>query len=73
MARKLYVVSPDGTNWQVTHAGSVLSRHYTKEQAIQSGRSVAVANQPSQLQVRRANGTIEFEWTYGNDPYPPKG
>ncbi|MDX3657961.1 DUF2188 domain-containing protein [Streptomyces sp. ID05-26A] len=73
MSRNLYVVSPNGTFWQVTHAGTVLSTHYTKEPAVQAGRSVAIANQPSQLQVRRANGTIEFEWTYGNDPYPPKG
>jgi hypothetical protein len=44
-----------------------------KQDAIDSGRRVAIANQPSQLVVHRADGTIEVEWTYDNDPYPPKG
>ncbi|WP_305787840.1 DUF2188 domain-containing protein [Symbioplanes lichenis] len=71
--RKRYNVVPNGNLWQVTHDGYVLSNHYTKQAAIDSGQAVAKANQPSQLVVYRANGTIEFEWTYGNDPYPPVG
>lgn len=72
-ARKVYRVLPDGGDWVVKHDGVVLSRHYTKQPAIDAGQKVAKANQPSQLVVHRADGTIEFEWTYGNDPYPPKG
>ncbi|MDQ4143794.1 MAG: DUF2188 domain-containing protein [Actinomycetota bacterium] len=37
------------------------------------GQSAAKANQPSQLVVHRANGTIEYQYTYGDDPYPPSG
>lgn len=73
MARKVYRVLPAGTNWEVKHDGVVLSRHILKDDAIQTGRKVALANMPSQLVVHKADGTIEFEWTYGNDPYPPEG
>lgn len=64
---------PHGTNWQVKYNGDVLTSHYTKDPAIQSGRGYAQANMPSQLVIHKADGTIETEYTYGNDPYPPKG
>lgn len=73
MARKVYHVVPNGTNWQVKHNGYALSNHTLKSAAIESGRQVAIANQPSQLVIHRADGTIETEYTYGNDPYPPIG
>jgi hypothetical protein len=73
MARKRYNAVPSGSQWQVTHAGSVLSTHATKHPAVNAGVVVAYANQPSQLVIHRANGTIEDERTYGNDPYPPRG
>jgi len=38
-----------------------------------AGTKVAKANQPSQLIVPRKDGTIEYEHTYGNDPFPPRG
>jgi len=73
MAHKRYNVVPSGSQWQVTHAGSALSTHATKDPAVNAGVVVAYANQPSQLVIYRANGTIEDERTYGNDPYPPRG
>lgn len=73
MPRKIYRVLPNGTQWQVKHEGRVLSNHYTKPPAVEAGRRVALANQPSQLVVHKADGQIEFEWTYGNDPFPPSG
>lgn len=73
MARKVYRVVPDRSEWTVKHDGVQLSRHYTKPPAIDSGRSYALSNQPSQLVIHRADGTIEEERTYGDDPYPPRG
>ena len=73
MARKRYDVVPSGTNWAVTTGGRTLSTFVTKSDAITAGVTVARANQPSQLLIHRANGTIEDERTYGNDPYPPRG
>jgi hypothetical protein len=73
VARKVYRVVPASDMWQVKHNGGILSSHYTKQAAIDSGRLVAKANEPSQLVVHKSDGTIETEWTYGNDPYPPQG
>ncbi len=73
MARAVYRVVPNGTQWQVKKDGVVLSTHNTKAAAIEAGRTFAKSNQPSQLVVHRADGTIETEYTYGDDPYPPAG
>ncbi len=73
MPRKVYRVLPNSTLWQVKHNGQVLSNHYAKPLAVDAGRRVAQANMPSQLVIHRADGTIETEYTYGNDPYPPPG
>jgi hypothetical protein len=73
MSRKVFRVVPHGTNWEVKYNGKVLTSHYNKEPAIESGRKYALANQPSQLVIHKADGTIEVEYTYGNDPYPPRG
>lgn len=73
MARKQYFVSPSGSQWRVTHQGRALSSHITKPPAVEAGRTAAIANQPSQLIVQRADGTVEDERTYGQDPYPPRG
>lgn len=71
--RKRYNVVPSGTNWSLTHEGRVLSNHVLKTEAVNAGVKVAKANAPSQLVIHRADGTIEDERTYGDDPYPPPG
>jgi hypothetical protein len=40
----------------------------TKEAAVAAGRSLAKAQPLGQLIVHLANGRIETEYTYGNDP-----
>ena len=72
-ARKRYSVEPDSGNWKVTHQGQVLSRHILKPPAVDAGVKVAKANAPSSLVIKRADGTIEDERTYENDPFPPRG
>lgn len=73
MARMVFHVVPNGSNWQVKHAGKVLTNHFLKSAAIEKGRDYALANKPSQLVIHLANGQIETEYTYGDDPNPPKG
>ncbi len=72
-SRKRYWVVPNATNWQVKHEGQVLSTHVLKSDAVDAGVKIAKANVPSQLTVLKQDGTIEYEHTYGNDPYPPQG
>jgi len=73
VARKRYWVVPDGNHWAVKYEGQVLSRHDLKTDAVAAGQNVAKANMPSQLTVLKKDGTIEYEYTYGDDPYPPPG
>lgn len=50
-----------------------MSRHSLKTEAIKEGQRIAKKNAPSRLTAKRQDGTIEFEYTYGDDPYPPVG
>jgi glucose-6-phosphate isomerase len=45
----------------------------TKDAAVKRSQEVANANRPSQLVVHKEDTTFNFEYTYGTDPYPPKG
>jgi hypothetical protein len=78
MARVLYRVSPDGSDWTVRREGVLLSTHTTKQPAVDAGSSGArreweVFKRPAQCVIQRADGTFEKEWTYGSDPHPPAG
>jgi hypothetical protein len=71
--RQIYRVQYIESRWCVRHNSTSLSIHVTKDAAVTAGQKVAKANQPSQLVVHKMDGTIEYEYTYGNDPYPPRG
>lgn len=73
--RTVYHVLPAGSQWKVQREGaSRASRRFaTKSPAIRYARQVAKNNKPSQVKVHRQDGTIEKEWTYEDDPYPPSG
>jgi 1,2-phenylacetyl-CoA epoxidase PaaB subunit len=78
MARIIYRVAPSGSNWTVKRDGILQSTHDNKQPAVDAGSAGArreweVYKRPSQCVIHRADGTIEKEWTYGNDPYPPPG
>lgn len=72
-ARSVYRVQYISARWCVRHQQSTLSTHVTKDAAVSAGQKLAKANQPSQLVVHKMDGTIEYEYTYGNDPFPPSG
>lgn len=61
--------------WKVTKTGNERTLRYfnDKVSAINYGVEVAKNNAPSQLTIKRKDGTIEDERTYENDPYPPRG
>ena len=78
MPRIVFRVAPNGDRWTVKRDGVLQSEHQTKQPAVDAGSSSArreweAFKRPSQCVVHRADGTIEKEWTYGNDPYPPPG
>ena len=45
----------------------------TKDEAIERARRIAHAERPSQVKVHGTDGQVENEFTYGDDPFPPRG
>lgn len=73
MTRSQYHVVPAGDAWKVEQGSKVAGTYDTKNEAIEQGRKVARGDQPSQLVVHTADGRIETEYTYKDDPFPPAG
>jgi len=72
--RTTYYVSPFDGRWKVTkEARLVLGTYATKDEATRAARIVAETNQPSQVVVQGQGGRYQTEWTYGADPFPPRG
>lgn len=44
----------------------------TQREAIERGRQIA-KKQHEELTVHATDNKIRAKWSYGNDPYPPKG
>ncbi len=76
--RQTWHVTPaDGSdaNWQVKHAGKerATSRHEKKDEAVQAAKKIAKNRNLGQVIVHKMDGTIQQEFTYGEDPPGTKG
>ena len=77
MARvQYYVVNHDG-EWKITLDGKRYGPYKTQALAIRSAVDAAhetgKKGQDAQVLVQGTDSKFRTEWTYGNDPYPPKG
>lgn len=75
--RKVLYISPSGSQWKVhwekEQEGFLFS---TKDEAIREARLIVgrlKEGEVASIRVQKADGTFQTEWTYGNDPYPPRG
>lgn len=74
--REKYHVLPDGQgNWNVQKEKAQRSsaKFEKKSDAVQKGREFAKNQELGQLIIHKKDGTIQTEYTYKKDPYPPKG
>ena len=73
MAKQLHVVRC-GEDWKLKQDNALRSSGVfgTQREAIDRGRQIA-RNQHEELTVHATAGKIRAKWSYGNDPYPPKG
>ncbi len=75
--RQTYDVQPakGRSGWDVVKEGTAtpVTHHRTKEPAIASAVSKAKQSPLGEVRIKRLDGTIQDERTYGKDPYPPKG
>lgn len=77
MARlEYYVVKHDG-QWKIKHEGKHYGPYATQRDAIHMAVNTAhkagQSGHTAQVLVQGENNQFRTEWTYGKDPYPPKG
>ena len=75
MRQVIYVLSHSG-RWKVQceHCRNWIADD--KQEAVAFARQHVASLPPgtlSQIKVQRADGTWQIEWTYGKDPFPPRG
>jgi hypothetical protein len=75
MARKVYHVVPDQKNhgWRITGGSRTVASGARKAPVVARARRLAKAHKLAQVVVHKRDGTIQTEYTYGGDPFPPKG
>ena len=75
--RQVLLVSPDGSMWKVHWKnGTKKIQKSTKEEAIKYAKALVGKFAPgvcSQILIQKGDGTFQTEWTYGKDPFPPRG
>lgn len=74
--RKIIYVSPHGKKWVVQCDHCSFEVKDTKEEAVRLARS-HVGSLPaetlSEIRIQGQDGRFQTEWTYGLDPFPPRG
>lgn len=76
MARAIYYVLRAGDQWKIRHNEK---DYFYPTQAAAMQSAVYTANEcgkkgiDAQVLVQGRDGKWQTEWTYGHDPYPPRG
>lgn len=69
--RTVYHVVPDasGDGWVVSQERGDFRREFQKkDEAVDFAKERARGQEPSQVKVHKADGNMEYESTYGEDP-----
>lgn len=66
------VPDPKGLGWKNSSAGETLSRHHTKDAAVDAGRQNARQEKAEHI-IHKRDGTIGEKNSYGSDKFPPRG
>jgi hypothetical protein len=61
----------EGSGWVNEVNGKILSRHRTKDVAVEAGREIA-RRLKVEHSIHRSDGVISEKNSYGNDPFPPR-
>lgn len=77
MARVHYYVVLHEGEWKVKlddkHYGPYTTQAAAIRAAVDAAHSTGTKGGDAQVLVQGQNHQFRTEWTYGNDPYPPKG
>jgi hypothetical protein len=77
MPRLQYFVVLFNNHWHVTFESQRYGPYRTQAEAIEAAKEAAQKSasqgHPSQVLVQGRDHQFRVEWTYGDDPYPPRG
>jgi hypothetical protein len=77
MARAQYVVVNKGGQWMIAFNGEHYGPYSTQRDAIRIAVDVAHESgkngHDAQVLIQGMDNKFRTEWTYGHDPYPPRG
>lgn len=77
MDRLKYFVVRQEEVWKIAHAGHhsgpFASQRAAIDAAIRSASDSTARGQSAQVIVQGEDNRFRTEWTYGHDPFPPKG
>lgn len=73
MGKNIHVVY-NGKQWQAIQENAKRSsgNFSTQKEAFNLARKIAI-NNGQEVVIHRPDGTIRDKYSYGNDPFPPKG
>ena len=74
MSKRNHYVVRSGDAWGVRGEGGerLVRRTQTQAEAIRLGRDLA-SRSGGELRIQGMDGKFREAWSYGNDPFPPKG
>jgi hypothetical protein len=77
MARSQYFVVLHEGQWKIKYEGQHYGPYSSQKEAIRhavdAAHKLGGRGQDAQVLVQGQNNQFRTEWTYGNDPYPPRG
>ncbi len=77
MARSQYFVVLHENQWKISFNGTHYGPYKTQQDAIKAAVDAAhnagSQGHDAQVMVQAVNNQFRTEWTYGHDPYPPRG
>lgn len=77
MARAQYFVVRHENQWKISFNGQHYGPYTTQADAMRAAVDAAHTSgrdgHDSQVLIQGVNNQFRAEWTYGNDPYPPRG
>jgi hypothetical protein len=77
MARIQYFVAKHEGQWKIkldgTHYGPYDTQKTAIKVAVDTAHKSGENGHDAQVLVQGENNQFRTEWTYGHDPYPPKG
>lgn len=76
MARAHYYVLKDGNQWKIRYEGKDYpydTQAAAMKVAVDTAHKAGQQGHDAQVLVQGRDGKWQTEWTYGHDPYPPKG